>query len=97
VASAADVRDRITQAWTALTPPADSNPAQPYHENPAGFDPTAVLLARLRIPADGTNPPVAPAPSFAIARWNNPTFNLRNEVRRWVVPPAALTHFAPVV
>ncbi len=97
VASVADVRGRIAGAYTALTPPRAINPAQPMNEIPAGFDPTAVLLARLRIPANAANPPVAPTPNFSPARWAVPANNLSNDVRRWVVPPAALIHFAPVV
>jgi hypothetical protein len=60
-------------------------------ENPAGVDPTAVLLARLRLPAQ-ENPQVdeAPTPDWSAATWTPAERHLDNTVRRVLLPPAAL-------
>jgi hypothetical protein len=65
--------------------------AEPAPENAAGVDPTALLLARLRIPA-AQNPDVAaaPIPDWSAAAWPNEDAHLDNHVRRTLVPPAAL-------
>ena len=65
--------------------------AEPAPENVAGVDPTALLLARLRIPAE-QNPDVAaaPIPDWSAAVWPNEDAHVDNRVRRTLVPPAAL-------
>ena len=65
--------------------------AEPAPENAAGVDPTALLLARLRIPAE-QNPDVAaaPIPDWSAAVWPNEDEHVDNRVRRMLVPPAAL-------
>ena len=65
--------------------------AEPAPENAAGVDPTALLLARLRIPAE-QNPDVAaaPIPDWSVAVWPNEDAHVDNRVRRTLVPPAAL-------
>ncbi|MGB8167342.1 MAG: hypothetical protein WCF18_07600 [Chthoniobacteraceae bacterium] len=87
-------------AWDALALPAPGNVGD-WHENPAGIDPTAVLLARLRIPATlPANPASAPVPDWSAATWagdasgGNP--NLRNDVRNFILPPAAIRRMAGV-
>jgi hypothetical protein len=64
---------------------------QPAPENAAGVDPTAVLLARLRIPAQ-QNPEVAeaPIPDWSAAVWPNQDANIDNRVRHILLPPAAV-------
>jgi hypothetical protein len=64
---------------------------QPAPENPAGVDPAAVLLARLRLPAQ-QNPNVAqaPIPDWSAGAWPNETANVDNRVRYVVLPPAAV-------
>jgi hypothetical protein len=65
--------------------------AQPAPENAAGVDPTAVLLARLRIPAQ-QNPSVAeaPIPDWSAAAWPDEDAQIDNRVRHLLLPPAAL-------
>ncbi len=77
-------------AWETLAlPPADHVGA--WHENPETIDPTAVLLARVRIPAtpaaDGAS---APAPDWSAAAWPDLATNLDNTIRNFLLPPAAL-------
>ena len=64
---------------------------QPAPENAAGVDPTAVLLARLRIPAQ-QNPNVAeaPIPDWSAAVWSNEDAHVNNRVRHVLLPPAAV-------
>lgn len=87
-------------AWSTLALPP---PDLPGAQNPAGVDPTAVLLARLRIPAapapDGDS---APAANWSAAAWPDPTPpppdpveetpNVDNLVRNFLLPPVALHH-----
>lgn len=88
-------------AWRMLAiPPPDTLPEA---QNPAGVDPTAVLLARLSIPAgpapDGDS---APVPNWSAGVWPDPTPappapaevtpNVDNTVRNFLLPPAALLH-----
>ncbi len=88
-------------AWRMLAiPPPDTLPGA---QNPAGVDPTAVLLARLSIPAgaalDGDS---APVPDWSAGVWPAPTPpppapvevtpNVENTVRNFLLPPAALRH-----
>jgi hypothetical protein len=77
-------------AWDTLAlPPSDH--VGDWHENPAGFDPTAVLLARLRIPsAPAPNAASAPVPDWSAAAWPNESANLDNTVRNFLLPPAAI-------
>jgi hypothetical protein len=64
---------------------------QPAPENPAGVDPAAVLLARLRLPA-AQNPDVsqAPTPDWTAGAWADEDANLDNGVRHVLLPPAAV-------
>jgi hypothetical protein len=54
-------------------------------------DPTAVLLARLRLPAQ-PNPDVqrAPTPDWSAAAWGAEETNVNNRVRHVLLPPAAV-------
>jgi hypothetical protein len=62
-------------------------------ENPAGVDPTAVLLARLRLPArQSASATGAPEPDWSAAAWPDDRANIDNRVRRVLLPPAALRH-----
>lgn len=80
-------------AWDGLQVPEKPSSA-PLGEYPAGYDPTAVLLARVRVPA--TLAPAGPAggvrvPSadFSAAAWANPATRINNFVRNFIIPPAA--------
>ncbi len=81
-------------AWDMLAlPPADH--VGNWHENPENVDPTAVLLARLRIPA-GPAPDAAsaPEPDWSAATWSDPATNLDNTIRNFLFPPAVLHRLA---
>lgn len=82
------------EAWETLAlPPPDA--VKDKAENPAGIDPTAILLARLRIPVD---PPPdatsAPVPDWTATAWPNDANNPDNHVRNFILPPAALRHLS---
>jgi hypothetical protein len=64
--------------------------AEPAPENPAGVDPTAVLLARLRIPATVAVGDGAPTPQWTAAVWPDDSARIDNRVRRVILPPAAI-------
>ena len=65
--------------------------AQPAPENAAGVDPTAVLLARLRIPAEqNPNAAEAPIPDWSAAVWPTEHAHVDNRVRHVLLPPAAV-------
>src|SRR5262249_23672050 len=87
----AEAKKRSLTAWDDLGLPSPQHVGD-WHENPTGIDPTAVLLARLRIPAtlpgDDTQ---APEPDWTATTWandpmsgNNP--NLDNTVRNFILP-----------
>jgi hypothetical protein len=87
-------REASLNAWDTLAlPPADH--VGDWHENPTGVDPTAVLLARLRVPA-GAAPDAAhvPVPDWSAAAWPNERANLDNLVRNFLFPPAAIRRLA---
>lgn len=66
---------------------------QPAPENPAGVDPTAVLLARLRLPAaPNADAAQAPTPDWTAAAWPDEDTNVLNGVRHVLLPPAAVRH-----
>jgi hypothetical protein len=62
-------------------------------ENPLDVDATAVLLARLRIPARN-NPSVdgAPIPDWSAVEWPGEEGNVDNGVRHVLLPPGAIRH-----
>jgi hypothetical protein len=65
--------------------------AEPAPENPVGIDPTAVLLARLRLPAaENPNVDEAPIPDWTAPTWTPVERNIDNAVRRVLLPPAAV-------
>ena len=67
------------------------HPAQPAPENAAGVDPTAVLLARLRIPAQqGPTAAEAPVPGWSADVWPDDHAHVDNGVRHVLLPPAAV-------
>ena len=70
--------------------------AQPAPENAAGVDPTAVLLARLRIPAQ-QNPSVAeaPIPDWSAAVWPDEQAHVDNRVRHVLLRQRRSPHAAP--
>lgn len=86
----ASVGDRLAPAITAAA--AMWRPfAEPGAENPAGVDPTALLIARLRIPAQqNANPGQAPIPDWSAAVWPDADAHVDHAVRRVLLPPAAL-------
>ena len=89
------IDDRIASA-IRLSAEMWRNGVQPAPENPAGVDPTAVLLARLRIPArpdpDESHPPDADWTAAAWAVVNDVPANLDNAVRHVLLPPGAVRH-----
>jgi hypothetical protein len=83
-------------AWQTLAlPPA--NHIGDWHENPASVDPTAVLLARLRLPAQpAPNAASAPNPDWSAAVWPDTSANIDNSVRIFLFPAGALRRIAGV-
>jgi hypothetical protein len=64
---------------------------QPAPENAAGVDPTAVLLARLRLPAEPSPTPAdAPIADWSAATWPDENAHIDNRVRHVLLPPAAV-------
>lgn len=92
----ATVADRLTSA-SSLALNAWYQGAQPAPENPLGVDPTAVLLARLRLPAtQQADPASAPAPDWRATTWPDAGAHVDNRVRRVLLPPAAVSRlFVP--
>jgi hypothetical protein len=92
----ADLNDRIFAAWERLQiPRMDAPDGSLLH--PDGVDPTAIQLARLHLPAPRpANALTAPEPDWGAGAWPaaNPTANIDNGVRQFVVPPAALRRLA---
>lgn len=65
--------------------------SEPAPENPADVDPTALLIARLRIPAGSNpNPGQAPTPDWSTGTWPDGDAHVDHTVRRVLLPPAAL-------
>jgi hypothetical protein len=65
--------------------------AQPAPEIPLGFDRTAVLLARLRLPATRhVNADSVPTPDWSAGAWPTDAANVNNRVRHVVLPPDAV-------
>jgi hypothetical protein len=63
----------------------------PAPEIPPGVDPTAVLLARLRLPAQpAVTGEDAPRPDWSAAVWAGRESRLNNRVRHVVLPAAAV-------
>jgi hypothetical protein len=103
---AAAARQASLEAWdTFALPPSDH--VGDWHENPAEVDPTAVLLARLRIPAAAApNATSAPIADWSAAAWPAPTPaspapievtpNVDNNVRNFILPAAAVRRLAGV-
>jgi hypothetical protein len=95
----AEAKRRSLSAWDDLQLPAPQAVGD-WHENPAGTDPAAVLLARLRIPATLPGDAAqAPAPNWSAATWANDTTtqenpNLENNVRNFILPAAAVRRLA---
>lgn len=90
----ASARALSFDAWSALAPP-PANHVGAFRENPPGVDPTAVLLARLRLPAGpAPNTTSAPAADWSAAAWPEPAANIDLNVRNVVLPPAALLRVA---
>jgi hypothetical protein len=75
-------------AWNALGV-AEKTSESPVHEYPALFDPTALLLARVRLPASRASVTGPPVGEFTAAAWTNPAAQINNFVRNFVIPPAA--------
>ena len=88
--SGATLADRLAAAEAAsLT--LHERLSQPAPEIPAGVDPTAVLLARLRIPAAAAaSAEDAPSPDWSAAAWPDEGANIDNGVRNVVLPAAAI-------
>jgi len=78
----ASARHLASTLWRQSTEPAP--------ENPASVDPTAVLLARLRIPAQNVDVTHAPQPDWSAAAWPDESGRLDHAVRRVLLPTAAV-------
>jgi hypothetical protein len=99
----AAARQASLEAWDNLALPLSDHVGD-WHENPASVDPAAVLLARLRIPAQAAS--AAPVPDWSAAAWPAPTPaspapievtpNVDNTVRNFILPPAAIRGLAGV-
>jgi hypothetical protein len=93
ITNEADAQEASLNAWSALAIPPPAT--LPQAQNPAGVDPTAIILARLSIPA-ADNPGHAPTPDWTAATWadnapgDNP--NIDNAIRNFLLPPAAIRH-----
>lgn len=92
-ATAADrarsAREISLSAWTQEAPPPPDHLGA-FRENPAGVDPTAVLIARIRIPAAASlSAAAAPRPDWSASAWSSA--NVDNHVRHFVLPAAALS------
>jgi len=94
--------DRITKAreasfkmWDALKLPA-ADKKEAWKEVPAGTDPSAVLLARVKLPAapPPADPLLPPGAVWEADSWNDPTKVVDNTVRSFVLPPAAMLRLA---
>jgi hypothetical protein len=74
-----------------------NKPTQAPPENPATVDATALLLARLRLPAhQAANATASPDPDWSAAAWPDAKMNLNNDVRYVLLPAGALARvFAP--
>jgi hypothetical protein len=65
--------------------------SEPAPENPPGVEPTAVLLARLRLPAQpATDVQRAPIADWAAGTWSAEETNVNNRVRHILLPPRAV-------
>lgn len=85
----------LNAAETLALPPAGH--VGDWHETPEGVDPTAVLLARLRLPATAApNATGAPAPDWSAAAWPATNPHVDNLVRHFLLPPAAVSRVAGV-
>jgi hypothetical protein len=100
----AAARQASLEAWDSLALPPPDHVGE-WHENPAEVDATAVLLARLRIPAV-LKAVGAPEPDWSAAAWPAPTPpppapievtpNIDNTIRNFVLPPAAIGRLSVV-
>jgi hypothetical protein len=81
-------------AWKSLAPP-PANPVGAWREPPPGVDPTAVLLARLRLPAaEPLNVTSAPQPDWTEVAWVDPAEPVNNHVRHFLLPADAVLRVA---
>ena len=66
----------------------DNSASGGTREYPDDFDPTAVLLARVRVPAALEAGTPVPVGQFTSAAWANPQAIINNLVRNFVIAPA---------
>lgn len=88
------VRAASLNAWHTLTLPTDDTDNRPP-EIPAGVDPAAVLIARLKLPA--SRPPddtKLPGAVWSTDAWSAPDANIDNNIRNFILPAAALRRLA---
>lgn len=87
-------RQASLDSWDSFSLP-PPNHVGDWHENPASVDPTAVLLARLRLPAAAApNAASAPVPDWSAGTWPDEEANIDNFVRNFVLPAAAARRIA---
>ena len=100
-----NARERSLDAWNKLALPEDDPSGEreriwreTWKEIPMGVDPTAVLVARLELPArePPANPAKPPLPDWSPGIWPNETSNLNNSVRNFLLPAAALRRIAGI-
>jgi hypothetical protein len=84
-------RQASLNAWKDMALPT-ADEVKDWNEAPAGTEPSAVLLARLKIPAAAppADPAKVPAVDWTIASWATPEANIDNNVRNFVLPSAAV-------
>jgi hypothetical protein len=86
----AAAREASLQAWQTMGLPPPGHVGE-WHENPVGVDPTAILLARLRLPAaQAPDAASAPMPDWSDAAWPDAAARLDNTVRNFILTPAAV-------
>ncbi|HRI13140.1 MAG TPA: hypothetical protein PLX89_09045 [Verrucomicrobiota bacterium] len=81
------LRAASLSGWDSLDLPAEPALAE-VHEYPLRFDPSAVLLARVRIPAAQSASGQVPTPDFSVATWQTDAVKPDNFVRNFILPPA---------
>ena len=87
-------REASLDAWEALSLPPSTHVGG-WHENPSSIDPTAVLLARMRLPAGpAPNAASAPLPDWSAGTWADPNPHIDNSVRNFLFPASALRRIA---
>lgn len=87
------LRRASLKVWEALQSP-EAPPQDPWHEYPPFVDRTAVLLARVRVPAELPTATGVPQGRWTEAAWSPADDRVNNFVRDFVIPPAVASRVA---